>query len=221
MSKITQLFCLCCFWTISLTAQNALEFQLTAPNDPTPYAETITQADMRAILSVLAADDMEGRETGTPGNTKAAAYIANQLAEIGIPKVDQLGGYFQDIAFTAELWEDIDLKINNKPFRHLWDFYAFANLNSNRAAQNISEVVFLGYGIDDPNYSDYKGKNVKGITIVNPSNPLGTMLDKDALLPIFQFIKRYTTLSCRFTRMCHFNRLSLFRGKIHAISAKI
>lgn len=166
MSKITQLLCICYIWTITLTAQNAVDFQLTAPNDPTPYAETITQSDMRAILSVLAADDMEGRETGTAGNTKAAAYIASQLARIGIPKVDKLGGYFQDIAFTAELWEDIDLKVNNKPFRHLWDFYAFANLNSNRTAQTINEVLFLGYGIDDPNYSDYKGKNVKGKTIL-------------------------------------------------------
>jgi len=166
MTKITQLFCICFIVNISLNAQQASDFQLAAPNDPTPFAETITQSDMRTILTILSADDMEGRETGTPGNTKAAEYIASQLAEKGIPKIDKLNGYFQNIAFTAELWDDIDLKVEGKPFRHLWDFYAFANLNSNRAAQEIREVVFLGYGIDDPNYSDYKGKNVKGKTIL-------------------------------------------------------
>ena len=166
MAKIIQLFFICAFVTTSLTAQNAMNFQLTAPNDPVPFAETITQEDMRTILTVLSADDMEGRETGTPGNTKAAEYIAAQLADRGIPKIDKLGGYFQNIAFTSQLWEDIDLKVDNKPFRHLWDFYAFANLNTSRAAQKIDEVVFLGYGIDDADYSDYKGKNVKGKTIL-------------------------------------------------------
>ena len=166
MTKITQLFCICFIWAITLNAQNANNFQLAAPNNPVPFAETITQSDMRTILTVLSADDMEGRETGTPGNTKAAEYIASQLAEKGIPKVDKLNGYFQNIAFTAELWDNIDLKVNGKPFRHLWDFYAFANLNTNRPAQEMNEVLFLGYGIDDANYSDYKGKNVKGKTIL-------------------------------------------------------
>lgn len=166
MAKITQLLCICFIWTISLNAQKASNFQLTAPNDPIPYAETITQEDMRTILTVLSADDMEGRETGTPGNTKAANYIASQLADIGIPKVEKLNSYFQSIAFTSELWDNIDLKVGGKPFRHLWDFYAFANLNSNRVAQEIKEVIFLGYGIDDANYSDYKGRNVKGKTIL-------------------------------------------------------
>ncbi len=168
MNKITQLFFLCLCLTTILSAQNATDknFKLTAPNNPVPFAETITQADMKAILSVLAADDMEGRETGTPGNAKAAKFIASKLAEIGIPEVEKLGGYFQNIAFTAESWDDINLEVADKPYRHLWEYYAFSNLNTDRATQTINEVVFLGYGIDDANYSDYKGKNVKGKTIL-------------------------------------------------------
>ena len=166
MTKITQLIYCCLFCTITLNAQEASNFQLSAPNDPLPYAETITQEDMRSILTILSADDMEGRETGTPGNDKAAEYIASQLAASGIPKVEKLDSYFQNIAFTSELWEDIALNIKDKPFRHLWDFYTFANLNTSRTLQNIEEVVFLGYGIDDSNYSDYKGKDVKGKTIL-------------------------------------------------------
>ena len=110
MTKINHLLCVSLLWTTLSTGQNAIDFQLTAPNDPVPFAATITQSNMRTILTVLSADDMEGRETGTPGNAKAAVYIASQLAEKGIPKVDKLDSYFQPIAFTAELWEDIDLK---------------------------------------------------------------------------------------------------------------
>ena len=173
MNKIAQLFFVCLCLTTILNAQNATDknFKLTAPNNPAPFAETITQADMKAILSVLAADDMEGRETGTPGNAKAAKFIASKLAEIGIPEVEKLGGYFQNIAFTSESWSDIKLEVANKPFRHLWEYYSFSNLNSDRAPQIINEVVFLGYGIDDANYSDYKGKNVKGCLLYTSPSP--------------------------------------------------
>ena len=121
---------------------------------------------MKAFLTILASDEMEGRETGTDGNNKAARFIAEKLKRFGIPKVEQLDGYFQDIAFTAELWEELNLKVGDKNYRNLWEYYAFPNLNTHRAPQTINEVVFLGYGIDDPNYSDYKGKNVRGKTIM-------------------------------------------------------
>ena len=47
--------------------------------DPTAYAQTITAADLEKHLRVLAADDMEGRETGTRGQKKAADYIAKHF----------------------------------------------------------------------------------------------------------------------------------------------
>lgn len=169
MKKGTRLLICLLLFAIGLTAQQEApinDFQLTAPNDPVPFAETITQADMKALLTILASDEMEGRETGTDGNNKAARFIAEKLKRFGIPKVEQLDGYFQDIAFTAELWEELNLKVGDKNYRNLWEYYAFPNLNTHRAPQTINEVVFLGYGIDDPNYSDYKGKNVRGKTIM-------------------------------------------------------
>jgi len=35
-------------------------------------------------VETLAADDMEGRETGTPGEMKAALYISKRMKEIGL-----------------------------------------------------------------------------------------------------------------------------------------
>lgn len=170
MNQVIKLIAGFLLMTITLTAQEEKPmnngFQLTAPNDPVPFAETITKEDMKELLTVLAADDMEGRETGTPGNAKAAQFIAKQLEKIGVPKVEKLNSYFQDIAFTAQTWEDISMTVGDKTYRNLWDYYAFPNLNSDRNPQNIGEVVFLGYGIDDPNYSDYKGRSVKGKTIL-------------------------------------------------------
>lgn len=170
-TKNMRYFFLFCFLPNLLWSQNAvtpsMDFQLTALNDPVPFAQTITKEDMKKILTVLAADDMEGRETGTPGNTKAANYIAEQLRQIGIPPLKKLDGYFQPIAFTSEIWEDISLSVANKPYRHLWDYYAFPKLNTNRPdLAKLGEVVFLGYGIESDNYNDYKGKDVRGKTIL-------------------------------------------------------
>ena len=71
------------FYAASLGAQDAFQpksdFQLTAPNDPIPFAETITKEDMKAILTVLASDEFEGRETGQEGNKKAANFIAEKI----------------------------------------------------------------------------------------------------------------------------------------------
>jgi hypothetical protein len=50
-------------------------------------------------ISYLASDELEGRETGSPGAAKAAEYLANRFEEIGLmPKGTD--GYFQEFSFS-------------------------------------------------------------------------------------------------------------------------
>ena len=49
------------------------------------YASTITQADLREHLTVLASDEYEGRETGAKGQKMAARYIREHFQAFGIP----------------------------------------------------------------------------------------------------------------------------------------
>ena len=53
------------------------------------YASTITEADLRTYLTVLASDEYEGRETGMKGQKKAAQYIMEYFEEFGIPPVPE------------------------------------------------------------------------------------------------------------------------------------
>src|SRR6187431_1608064 len=46
--------------------------------DPTEYLNTITATDLRTHLSVIASDEMEGRETGSAGQKKAGNYLIKQ-----------------------------------------------------------------------------------------------------------------------------------------------
>ncbi len=163
-----------------LLAQMSPELSANAPDHPlltatanaAPYAATITADDLRGYLAVLASDEFEGRETGQEGQRKAAEFIAAHFEKLGLPTIgdpDQgRGTYFQNIAFTAESWDNgqIELTINGESYRHLSDFLSFPSANSNRERFATGQVIFLGYGIDDPKYSDYKGKNLEGKTIL-------------------------------------------------------
>lgn len=167
--------------TLLMAQQNTLpeaaigteEKEITA----TIFANTIKADEMRAHLTVLASDELEGRETGTEGQRKAADYIANQFKKLGLPPVVNDTSYFQKIAFSGERWEEIEVQVNKKRFRNLWNYYAFPYTNGMNLDLEEKEVIFLGYGIDDPKYSDYQGVNVSGKTIIvyqgEPTNEQG------------------------------------------------
>jgi hypothetical protein len=125
-------------------------------------AAIITAEGLKKHLYILASDEYEGRETGTTGQRKAAGYISSYFYELGLPAIGESNTYYQQIAYTAENWDQINLAVNKKGFRHLWDYVSFPATNADADTREFSEVVFLGYGIDDNRYSDYKDVDVKG-----------------------------------------------------------
>ncbi|SHM78713.1 M28 family peptidase [Polaribacter sp. KT 15] len=54
---------------------------------------------VRKHLYTLAADDMEGRKSGTPGIEKAAVYIENEYKKIGLTTFNGLADYRQTFTF--------------------------------------------------------------------------------------------------------------------------
>ncbi len=118
------------------------------------FSQTITPQDLKKHLSVLASDSLEGRETGSVGNLKAANYIAKHFQGLGLPPLVK-NTFFQPVAFTAETWKQSNLSINGKEYVPNWDFYTLPAYNSNLDI-NTNQVLFAGYGIEDEKYSDYK-----------------------------------------------------------------
>jgi len=172
---LSSLFCACLCMVTSLSAQMGSE-QVAERGMETPMVEqlayTITAQEMKRHLTTIASREFEGRETGTEGQKKAAEYIAGYFQMLEFPAVGKEGGYFQKINFFAQNWENIDLEMNGQALRHLWDYYSLPADNSSRDWQDISELVFLGYGIEDPAYSDYEGTDVTGkAIIIYPNEP--------------------------------------------------
>lgn len=130
------------------------------------YANTIRSEELKFHLDTLSSDSFEGRETGTAGIEKAANYISNYFDELGLPKIGDNESYFQDVAITFIRGNNSEMFVNGNRFKHLWDFLSFPDKNKSLENFTAEEVVFLGYGIDDPRYSDYRGVNVKDKVIL-------------------------------------------------------
>ena len=66
--------------------------------------EPITKSFLKSItkdVKKLSSDKMEGRETGTKGEAKAADYIAKRMESLYL-KPYGIGGYFQEFTFTPK-----------------------------------------------------------------------------------------------------------------------
>lgn len=129
------------------------------------FAHSITVSDLKSHLTILASDEMGGRELGTEENIKAAHYLADRLNDMGYTPINELGGFFQNAVFTKANWETSEMNIGDQKFRHLWDFVSFPTDGRNVTIED-EKIIFLGYGIDDSRYSDYRQNSVRGKTIL-------------------------------------------------------
>ena len=64
---------------------------------PVKYIKTITEADLKTHLYIVASDEMQGRETGSPGQKKAGDYLINQYKNNKIPFPKGATQYYQRV----------------------------------------------------------------------------------------------------------------------------
>lgn len=132
--------------------------------DPVPFGNTITESDLRKHLFTVAGPEMEGRETATEGQRKAAAYIENHFKSIGLlPGFEN--GYQMQYPVYRDSMMDARIIVNGKAIEMNADFQPITQLNSN-STQYFSEVVFVGHGIVDSSYDDYGSMDVRGKAVL-------------------------------------------------------
>jgi len=139
---------------------------------PEEFAKMITASDLRKNLYIVAGPEMEGRETATPGQKRAAAYIESQFKQFGLlPGNDdsyQLHyDVFQDTLINASL------SVNGNSFELGTDFYPSSNNLSTTV--RFSEVVYVGSNATD----SIKNMNLAGKLVMiyqsNQANGRGFM----------------------------------------------
>ncbi|HEX2711036.1 MAG TPA: hypothetical protein VHM88_02270, partial [Candidatus Acidoferrales bacterium] len=120
-----------------------------------------------AHVQYLADDKLEGRETGSEGHRKAAAYVEDRFREYSL-KPAGTAGYLQPVRFDVrqidEEHSSIELFENRKyvPLKLGEDLSV--SLRTNPPARLEAPAVFVGYALSIPeaHYDDFAGLDLTG-----------------------------------------------------------
>jgi Peptidase family M28 len=133
-------------------------------------------------VQYLADDSLEGRDTGSAGFEKAAAYMADQFRMAGLQPAG-VDGYRQPMDFEVVRFDEsrssLALIRDGKVQRVRIGDDAILGVNPQAAERVEADAVFVGYGLTVPelNYDDLAGLAVKGKIVVfitgGPANMSG------------------------------------------------
>ena len=130
-------------------------------------------ANIKAHMVVLAADEMKGREAGSPGYEASADYVARQMKALGLQPMGANGSYFQTVPLVAARAKDEgklslkDASGKETPLVFGTDYITGGDEVFPKLRMN-APLVFVGYGLVAPDHGrdDYKGLDVKGKIVV-------------------------------------------------------
>ncbi|HYL14466.1 MAG TPA: M28 family metallopeptidase [Terriglobales bacterium] len=118
-------------------------------------------------VKVLAADNMEGRETGSPGLRRAEAFVIDQLKKNGLQPA-ATDGFYQPVKFVSRQIVEKDSSVtlihNGKAEPLTLGEDAIFSTRVDLAPEVEAPLVFVGYGLSIPekNYDDLAGLDLKG-----------------------------------------------------------
>ena len=132
---------------------------------------------MRGIVAEISDDRYEGRGPGTRGDVAARKYLAEQMAALGLQPGAADGSWQQPFdlvginASQPKTWM-FKSKAGSLTLKQWDQFIVGSGVQEERVAINDAELVFVGYGIQAPEYDwdDYKGADLKGKVLVMMNN---------------------------------------------------
>ncbi len=136
--------------------------------------EDIRPAEIRAHMSFLADDLLEGREPGTPGYALAARYVATQLESMGLSPAGEDGTYYQRVPLRRASLEETgcSLAILDEGGRSTSlvfgkDYLLFPRFEAGDR-ETRAFLVFAGYGISAPElgWDDFAEIDTEGKILV-------------------------------------------------------
>lgn len=124
-------------------------------------------------IRVLAADSLLGRQPGTAGEERTVAYLEGQFRALGLSPGNPDGTFVQQVPLVG-------ITVTNAPsltftrgtttrsLRWRDDYVAWTKHVEPTASLQNSELVFVGYGTEAPEFrwDDFKGTDVTGKTLV-------------------------------------------------------
>lgn len=163
-----------------LSIRHSIFAQQATPPDAAYIAAAelaIHDPALRGHIRFLASDLLEGRGPGSRGDKLAQQYIAAQFESLGLKPVLPGNSWFQSVPLVG-----VTARVpNTATFRHgqqslllkRHNDYVFASGKPQPQVDiDNAEVVFVGYGIQAPEYQwdDFKGVDLRGKILLMMNN---------------------------------------------------
>ncbi len=161
----------------------------SAPTGPVPMKALpdINGNAALADITKLSSDEFEGRGPGTKGEQLSVQYISDQFKGAGLEPGNPDGTWTQKVPLVGLNPSNFTPLVVKKggastSFKQHDEVVAFSKHVTDKIDLTDSELVFVGYGVQAPEFmwDDYKGLDVMGKTLImlvndppvpDPSNP--------------------------------------------------
>lgn len=144
-------------------------------NDIQTAYNSINASQLAEHIKTLASDEFEGRAPSSKGEELTLAYLTKHFKALGyVPGNGD--SFFQEVPLVSiEADSDMELVIGGKAYQYKKEMVMGTGRISELESINNSEMVFVGYGVNAPEYgwNDYEGLDVKGKTVVMLVNDPG------------------------------------------------
>jgi Zn-dependent M28 family amino/carboxypeptidase len=142
--------------------------QVNNSQDISTSYDSINTAQLIEHVKVLSSDKFGGRAPSSEGEKLTLEYLTEQFTAIGF-KPGNGDSFLQEVPLVSiEASSDMTLTIGGKTYQYGTDMVMGSARISELEQLKNSELVFVGYGVNAPeyNWNDYKGLDVKGKTVV-------------------------------------------------------
>ncbi|OUR79820.1 peptidase M28 [Colwellia psychrerythraea] len=157
-----------CVATTSDDASQINSSQANKAQDISASYDSINTAQLIEHVKVLSSDKFGGRAPSSEGERLTLEYLTEQFTAIGF-KPGNGDSFLQEVPLVSiEASSDMTLSIGGKNYQHGTDMVMGSARISELEQLKNSELVFVGYGVNAPEYdwNDYKDLDVKGKTVV-------------------------------------------------------
>ncbi|MCP4865005.1 MAG: M28 family metallopeptidase [Pseudomonadota bacterium] len=153
---------------LSACSQEPAATTSTEQNNFDAVYNSITADKIAPPLKTLASDEFEGRLPTTAGEKKTLDFLVSEFKRLGLEPGN--GDSYLQAVELMEITADpgMTMTIGNHTFDYKTDMVAGSKREQDVVTLTDSELVFVGYGINAPEYewNDYEGLDVTGKTVV-------------------------------------------------------
>lgn len=140
-------------------------------------SDTINGDFLREKITKFSSDEFAGRGPATEADEMARRYLVEQMQDIGFGPAGPGGTWQQNfdiVGIDAKMPKRWTFKRGGKSLSFKWwdEYIAASGVQAESGSIKNAEVVFVGYGIQAPEYGwdDFKGQDLKGKVLLMLNN---------------------------------------------------